>query len=57
LARPPVDHQHRCLHGAGAEPVQGLLAGLKTIGVVRNTSCSERFSDSAVVHCKRIEGG
>jgi hypothetical protein len=26
MARPPVDHQHS--HGAGAEPVQGLLAGL-----------------------------
>jgi hypothetical protein len=24
----PVDHQHRRLHGAGAEPVQGLLAGV-----------------------------
>jgi hypothetical protein len=24
----PVDHQYRRLHGAGAEPVQGLLAGL-----------------------------
>jgi hypothetical protein len=29
LARSSVDHQHRRLHGAGAEPVQGLLAGLK----------------------------
>jgi hypothetical protein len=28
LARPPVDHQHRRLHGPGPEPVQGLLAGL-----------------------------
>jgi hypothetical protein len=26
MARAPVDHQHRCLHGPGAEPVQGLLA-------------------------------
>jgi hypothetical protein len=25
---PSVDHQHRGLHGAGAEPVQGLLAGV-----------------------------
>jgi hypothetical protein len=28
LARAPVDHQHRGLHGAGAKQVQGLLAGL-----------------------------
>jgi hypothetical protein len=28
LARPSVDHQHGRLHGAGAEPVQGFLAGL-----------------------------
>jgi hypothetical protein len=28
MARPSVDHQQRRLHGAGAEPVQGLLAGL-----------------------------
>jgi hypothetical protein len=28
LARPPVYHQHCCLHGSGAEQVQGLLAGL-----------------------------
>ena len=28
MARPSVDHQHRHLHGAGAKPVQGLLAGL-----------------------------
>jgi hypothetical protein len=28
LARPSVDHQHGRLHGAGTEPVQGLLAGL-----------------------------
>jgi integrase len=28
LARPSVDHQHCRLQGAGAEPVQGLLAGL-----------------------------
>jgi type 1 fimbriae regulatory protein FimB/type 1 fimbriae regulatory protein FimE len=27
LARAPVDHQHRDLHRAGAEPVQGFLAG------------------------------
>jgi hypothetical protein len=26
--QPSVDHLHRGLHGAGAEPVQGLLAGL-----------------------------
>jgi hypothetical protein len=28
LAGPSVDYQHLSLHGAGAEPVQGLLAGL-----------------------------
>jgi hypothetical protein len=28
LARPSVDHQHRGLHGVGAEPVQGLLSRL-----------------------------
>jgi integrase len=28
LAWPSVDHQHRRLYGAGAEPVQGFLAGL-----------------------------
>jgi hypothetical protein len=28
LARTSVDHQHCGLHGAGVEPVQGLLAGL-----------------------------
>jgi hypothetical protein len=28
LARASVDHQHGGLHGAGAEPVQGFLAGL-----------------------------
>jgi hypothetical protein len=28
LALPSVDHQDRRLHGAGAEPVQGLLAGV-----------------------------
>jgi hypothetical protein len=28
LARASVDHQHRGLHGAGAEQVQGLLAGV-----------------------------
>jgi hypothetical protein len=28
MARPSVDHRHRRLHGAGAESVQGLLAGL-----------------------------
>jgi hypothetical protein len=27
VARASVDHQHGRLHGAGAEPVQGLLAG------------------------------
>jgi hypothetical protein len=32
LARPSVDHQHRRLHGAGAEPVQGLLARLEWVG-------------------------
>jgi hypothetical protein len=30
---PSVDHQHRGLHGAGAEPVQGLLAGMTPPGV------------------------
>jgi hypothetical protein len=30
LAWTSVDPQHRRLHGAGAEPVQGLLAGLNT---------------------------
>jgi hypothetical protein len=29
MAGPSVDHQHGGLYGAGAEPVQGLLAGLK----------------------------
>jgi hypothetical protein len=28
MARPSVDHQHRGLHGAGAEQVQGLLERL-----------------------------
>jgi hypothetical protein len=28
VARPPVDHEHGGLHGPGAEPVQGFLAGL-----------------------------
>jgi site-specific recombinase XerC len=28
MARPSVDHEHRGLHGLGAQPVQGLLAGL-----------------------------
>jgi hypothetical protein len=28
VAGAPVDYQHRGLHSAGAEPVQGLLAGL-----------------------------
>ena len=28
LAGAPVDHQHRGLHGAGAEQIQGLLAGV-----------------------------
>ena len=28
MARPPVDYEHRGVHGPGAEPVQGFLAGL-----------------------------
>jgi hypothetical protein len=28
MARPSIDHEHRGLHGLGAEPVQGFLAGL-----------------------------
>jgi hypothetical protein len=28
MAGPSVDRQHGCVHGAGAEQVQGLLAGL-----------------------------
>jgi DNA-binding XRE family transcriptional regulator len=28
MARASIDHHHRDLHGAGAEPVQGFLAGL-----------------------------
>jgi hypothetical protein len=32
LVRTSVDHQHRRLHGAGAEPVQGLLARLEWVG-------------------------
>jgi len=35
LARTSIDHQHRDLHGTGAEPVQGLLAGL----MVRGRGC------------------
>jgi integrase len=31
LARPSIDHEHCGLHGLGAEPVQGLLAGLTLI--------------------------
>jgi hypothetical protein len=33
LARPSVDHQHRRLHGACAEPVQGLSAGLSALPI------------------------
>jgi hypothetical protein len=32
LARASIDHQHRGLHGAGAEPVQGLLERLISKG-------------------------
>jgi hypothetical protein len=32
MARASVEHQHRGLHGAGPEPVQGLLAGLINAG-------------------------
>src|SRR5580700_6637187 len=32
MARASVDHQHRGLHSAGAEQVQGLLAGLTERG-------------------------
>jgi hypothetical protein len=29
MARPSINHEHRGLHGPGAEAVQGLLAGLR----------------------------
>ena len=32
MARPPVDHVDGRLHSLGAEPVQGFLAGVSTIG-------------------------
>jgi len=42
MARPPVDHERGGLHGLGAEPVQGFLAGLRKPGapMVRNVSAS-----------------
>jgi hypothetical protein len=39
LARPSVDHEHRGLHRLGAEPLQGLLAGLmQSLGALRSRS-------------------
>src|SRR5258706_13604391 len=37
VARPSLDHEHGGLHGAGAEPVQGFLAGINLIG-----ACGDR---------------
>ena len=37
MARPSLDHEHGGLHGAGAEPVQGFLAGISWIG-----ACGDR---------------
>jgi hypothetical protein len=49
-----LDHEHRGLYGRGAEPVQGFLAGVRTvrsIGLTRLSARSSTFSSTAI--CRR----
>jgi hypothetical protein len=41
MARPSLDHEHGRLHGAGAEPIQGLLEGLSGGWTARNVGTCE----------------
>jgi hypothetical protein len=52
-----VDHQHGRLRGAGAEPVKGFLAGLKTTGVVRRHRLLGTFFRASSCAMHAMAGG